>query len=66
MASRNHGTTLLNDGVVMKEKTEKEKRLDKLIRLITELVARDYYGKTLITFESGNAVNLKKEESIKL
>lgn len=50
----------------MKEKTEKEKRLDKLIRLITELVARDYYGKTLITFESGNAVNLKKEESIKL
>lgn len=66
MASRLHGARIYGDGVVMKEESEKEKRLSKLIRIITELVASGYYGKTLITFESGNAVNLKKEESIKI
>ncbi len=37
-----------------------------LIELITDLIERKFYGKVTISFEAGNIVVVKKEESIKL
>ena len=34
--------------------------------LIKDLIDRKWYGKIEISFESGNVVNIKKVESIKL
>mgnify|MGYP001618846559 CR=1 FL=1 len=40
--------------------------LNKLMDLIKELIDRKFYGKLEVSFESGNIVNIKKIESIKL
>ncbi len=40
--------------------------MKKLIELITDLIERKFYGKVTISFEAGNIVVVKKEESIKL
>jgi len=45
--------------------SDKEKRLDRLIRVLTEMVAKDYWGKVTVTLEAGQIVNVKEEKSHK-
>jgi hypothetical protein len=40
--------------------------MDKLFKLIKELIDKKFYGSLLVKFEAGNIVIVKKEESIKL
>jgi hypothetical protein len=40
--------------------------MEKLIKLIRELVAGKFYGSLEIKFESGNVVIIRKVESIKV
>ena len=40
--------------------------LKKLVDLIQGLIDKKFYGKLTISFEAGNIVNIKKEESIKI
>jgi len=40
--------------------------LNKLMDLIKDLINKKFFGKLEISFESGNIVNIKKVESIKL
>ncbi len=48
-----------------KEKSEKEKRLDKAIRLLTILCSNDFYGKVMLSLEAGNIVNIQETKSYK-
>lgn len=41
-------------------------KLQKLIMLLTDYIKRKWYGKITISLESGNIVNMKVEENIKL
>ena len=41
-------------------------KLTKLITIIKGLVSRKFFGKVIISFESGNVVNLNISESFKL
>ena len=40
--------------------------LDKLVKLLKELMDKKWYGAVEIKFESGNVVIIRKTESIKL
>lgn len=40
--------------------------MKELIKFITDLMSRKFYGKVIISFENGKITHLKKEESIKL
>ena len=40
--------------------------IERLLVFIGDLIHNKFYGKLTISFEAGNIVNLKKEESIKL
>jgi hypothetical protein len=39
--------------------------LNKLQKILTDLIARGFWGKITISFEKGQVVNVKKEENIK-
>lgn len=52
-------------GDVMLEKTDKDKRLDKAIRVLTELVAKDFYGEITFFLQNGQIVNVKEVKSHK-
>lgn len=47
------------------ERSDKEKKFDKVQNLLLTLMANNWFGKVTISFESGTAVNIKKEENIK-
>ena len=36
-----------------------------LVKFITDLIARKFFGKIIVSFENGKIVHLRKEESIK-
>lgn len=40
--------------------------LDKLVKLLSELMDHNFYGAVEIKFEAGNVVIIRKTESIKL
>lgn len=40
-------------------------RLEKLLKLIKDLMSARYYGKLIVNFNAGKIVGAKKEESIK-
>jgi hypothetical protein len=52
-------------GDAVMEKSDKEKKFDKVQNLLLSLMANGWFGKVTISFESGTAVNIKKEENIK-
>ena len=49
----------------MAEKSEKDKRLDRALRMLETAVAKDYYGKITFSFESGQIVSVKEEKTHK-
>jgi hypothetical protein len=49
----------------MTEKTDKEKRLDKAVRLLIELSSKDYFGEVTFFMQSGQIVNVKEIKSHK-
>lgn len=40
--------------------------MKKFFKFITDLIARNFYGRVTVSFEKGKITHLKKEESIKL
>jgi len=49
-----------------KDKSEKEKRLDKTIQMLTLLCSKNFYGKIMLSIEAGNIVNIQETKSYKL
>lgn len=39
--------------------------LKRLVKIITDLMSREFYGKLTISFEHSRIVHVKKEESLK-
>jgi len=49
----------------MPEKSDKDKRLDRALRMLETAVAKDYYGKITFSLEAGQIVNVKEEKTHK-